>query len=62
MKTIFNKTYCDESLYDLFEDLDLTYNQNYKDLPGMKRYPEFKRGTFIVTVTWHDEGELDGTN
>lgn len=58
MKTIlFHKTYSDESLYDLPEDVGDACNPNFS--PEYASLPEdehrFKKGTFTVTITWHGD-------
>ncbi len=54
---IFEKTYDDESTYDLPEDVGECFDQNYN--PSIKSIPKnedgFMRGTFKVTIEWIDE-------
>ena len=54
MKTLFEKEYDDESLYDLGRDmaeaLDPEYNELVTGLPQDEH--GFRKGIFTVTITW----------
>lgn len=54
-KVLFSRDYSDESLYDVGQDIEdavSDLNPVYKTLPRWADTPEFRSGTFTVTITW----------
>lgn len=59
MKTLFDKNYCYESLYDLDRDISEAFEEIFN--PVIAELPKdehgFIKGSFEVTVIWKDEDE-----
>lgn len=51
---IFMKTYSEESMVDLEEDIAYMYHEDdYKKIPEDE--DGFKKGTFTVTIIWNND-------